>query len=274
MAARVDGDVEPTAPPAWIVSGPPTYDAVANQDRLRGQTLRRREQFTESLQTAGESREAGARGGYVSWCLPFRVGAAVSRWFGVAHNDEMETAGWRRTGTLPGRDLVHSYRVLAQEEPEPEVEMENRRSDGEGEGVAAQQRRRGRGTDRLRQVTATLTLRRRQKQTKEDVQKSLPKFWPVATIVVAVVEVGLLVAMLVVEGFAPIAFTPETVPDVIEGFGNISEFVSREEVPNFFIGPSSSSLIHVGAKYTPVSLRWLGSWPQCSAWLASKLYEK
>lgn len=192
----------------------------------------------------------------VTRCLPLRVGGAVSRWFGVTHDDEMETAGWRRTGTLPSRDLVHSYTVLAQQEPEPpDVEMENRRSDGEGEEGATQQQQRSRGRNRLHQVTATLTLRRRRKQTKEDVQKSLPKFWPVATIVVAVVEVGLLVAMLIVEGFAPIAFTPETVPDVIPGYGNITEFVSREEVPNFFIGPSSSSLIHVGAKYTPVSLR-------------------
>ena len=54
-------------------------------------------------------------------------------------------------------------------------------------------------------------------------------------------------------GFAPIAFEPRVVNDVIEGFGNYSEFVTREDVPNFFIGPSSSSLIHAGAKYTPVS---------------------
>lgn len=63
MAARVDGDVEPTAPPAWMVSGPPTYDAVANQDRSRGQTLRRREQFAESLQTAGEYQPMLEHGG-------------------------------------------------------------------------------------------------------------------------------------------------------------------------------------------------------------------
>ena len=193
----------------------------------------------------------------------------MSQWFGVAHNDEMETAGWRRTGTLPRRNTAHSYTVLPQVEPDTEVELLGTRNNAQasdGEGETRRSGRRG-----LQRVTATLTLQRpRRKQTKDEVQETLPKFWPAATIVVAVVEVVLLIALLVTEGFAPIAFSPELISDVLEGYGNISEFVTREEVPNFFIGPSSSSLLHVGAKYTPVSLLcrgcehialvlWLGS---------------
>ena len=104
-------------------------------------------------------------------------------------------------------------------------------------------------------LAATLTLRRRQRpSSREEVQKTLPKFWPVATVLVAVAEVALLTALLVQNGFAPISFNPKVVNDVIEGFGNYSEFVTRHDVPNFFIGPSGKSLIHAGAKYTPVSL--------------------
>ena len=173
----------------------------------------------------------------------------MSQWFGVAHNGEMETAAWR-TGTLPRRITAHSYTVVPQVEPDTNVELLDTRNNTQAGDETRRVDRRG-----LERVTATLTLRRpRPKQTKDEVQKTLPKFWPAATIVVTVVEVVLLVALLVTEGFAPITFSPELISDVLEGYGNISEFVTREEVPNFFIGPSSSSLVHVGAKYTPVSL--------------------
>ena len=180
----------------------------------------------------------------------------MSRWFGVARDDEMETAGWRRTGTLPRSEMVRSYNVIPQQEPEPEgVELGNRRSESQTEQTIANRRERRRSRRGLQRIAATLTLQRPQQATsREEMQKSLPKFWPVATVLVALAEVSLLVAILLQNGFAPIAFTPETVPEVIIGFGNVSEFVSREDVPNFFIGPSSSSLIHVGAKYTPVSV--------------------
>jgi hypothetical protein len=103
-------------------------------------------------------------------------------------------------------------------------------------------------------LAATLTLQRRRKpSSRAEVEKTLPKFWPVATVLVAIAELGLLTALLVQNGFAPISFNPRIVNDVIEGFGNYSEFVTRHDVPNFFIGPSGSSLIHAGAKYTPVS---------------------
>ena len=183
----------------------------------------------------------------------------MAGWFGVAEDGEMETEGWRRTGTLPRSERVRSYSIVPQEELEAgSVELGTRRSESESEqattGANVRPRERGRGNHRLGRVAATLTLRRRQKATsREDVQKTLPKFWPAATVIVAITEIALLVAILVQIGFAPISFKPKIVNDVIEGFGNQTEFVTRQEVPNFFIGPSSSSLIHVGAKYTPVS---------------------
>ena len=216
----------------------------------------------ESLQTAGESVEEVSAGRNN---LSFS-GGAVGRWFGVARDDEMETAGWRRTGTLPLSSAVRSYTVLPQGDPDSATEAEggggrgtvelgNRDREAATEAASQRpQRRGGRGRRGMDRVAATLTLRRRRKATsREEVRQTLPKFWPVATFLVVLAELALLVALLVQNGFAPIAFEPRVVNDVIEGFGNYSEFVTREDVPNFFIGPSSSSLIHAGAKYTPVS---------------------
>ena len=188
----------------------------------------------------------------------------MGRWFGVAADDQMETAGWQRTGTLPRSEAVRSYAVLPQQDPDdypppgPAVELGNRRRDGgettESAGAESSRAQGGRGRRGMDRLTATLTLRRRRKpSSRAEVEKTLPKFWPVATVLVAIAELALLTALLVQNGFAPISFNPRIVNDVIEGFGNYSEFVTRQDVPNFFIGPSGSSLIHAGAKYTPVS---------------------
>lgn len=84
--------------------------------------------------------------------------------------------------------------------------------------------------------------------------KTLPSFWPVVTIIIAVIEVGLLAATIITSGLAPISFTPKTVTEPILWFDNITEIGLKEIVPNFFIGTSKAALIHTGAMYTPVSL--------------------
>lgn len=73
------------------------------------------------------------------------------------------------------------------------------------------------------------------------------------TIIIAVVEVGLLVATIVTSGLAPIKLTPEEDYSLVQGFDNINVTGFRQIVPNFFIGTSKASLIHNGAMYTPVS---------------------
>lgn len=164
----------------------------------------------------------------------------------------MTTAGWGRTGTLPRNEALRSYTIIPSEPGG--MELGNGRNESNTEQTAANLQRERDRRSRLQQVAATLTLRRQQAISRDEVQKSLPKFWPVATILVVLVELGLLIALLVLSGFAPIAFSPEVIPEIVSGFGNTTEYVTREEVPNFFIGPSSSSLIHAGAKYTPVSV--------------------
>ena len=85
---------------------------------------------------------------------------------------------------------------------------------------------------------------------------SLPTFWPVCTIFFTVVQIGMFVAVCVAFGIAPISFNPKKeLSDCIPGFGTSQcEYEQREVAPNFFIGPSSAALVHVGALYTPVSL--------------------
>ena len=86
--------------------------------------------------------------------------------------------------------------------------------------------------------------------------KTLPSFWPVVTILIALVEVGLLIASIFTGGLAPIKFTPENELSILTGFDNREESVSKEIVPNFFIGTSKLALVHIGAMYTPVSLNF------------------
>ena len=174
------------------------------------------------------------------------AGASIGRWFGVHDQDLVE---WQRTGTLPHNERIRSYSILAQTSPE-QVELAGRRNGQRAEEPRAAQRQ---GRSRVRQVTDTLTLRRRpRQQTKEEVMKTLPKFWPLFMVLVAVVEVILLIAVMATQGVAPIAFTPQTEYKAIKGFNNKTASVSRDVVPNFFIGPSSADLVHCGAMYTPV----------------------
>ena len=110
----------------------------------------------------------------------------------------------------------------------------------------------------LPRITDTLT---RRKPTHEEVKETLPTFWPIFTILVVVVEAGLLAATIITGGgLAPIAFRPKSEHRVITDFNNQSQVaVTREIVPNFFIGPFSAALVHTGAKYTPVSSLYMAS---------------
>lgn len=85
--------------------------------------------------------------------------------------------------------------------------------------------------------------------------KTLPTFWPVMTIIIAIAEAILIVATIITGGLAPIRFTPETIVGPILGFDNITDIGYRQVVPNFFIGTSKAALVHTGAMYTPVSKR-------------------
>ena len=68
------------------------------------------------------------------------------------------------------------------------------------------------------------------------------------------VQIAMFIAVCVVFGLAPISFRPETRTDEVLGFDGLNDTVSRQVAPNFFVGPPSEALVHVGAQYTPVSV--------------------
>lgn len=218
----------PTAPPRAHWDGPPDYDTVVDEaERNPPRTLTRG--ITDSLQYAG---------------------ASIGRWFGV-HDEDL--AGWRRTGTLPQSERIASYSLISpeQEDPAAAVELQPRQRGARGGGEGERERRRPRERrSTIRRITDTLT---RRKPTREEVKETLPTFWPVFTILVAIIEIGLLAATIITGGgLAPIAFRPKSEHQIITDFNNQSQVsVTREIVPNFFIGPSSAALVHTGAKYTP-----------------------
>lgn len=103
--------------------------------------------------------------------------------------------------------------------------------------------------------------------------KTLPTFWPVMTVLIALAEVGLMVATVVTSGLAPIRFTPDPVTGLVVGFDNVTDSGYREVVPNFFIGTSKGDLVHNGAMYTPVSeMRCIMLLPCVYAWEIFQLY--
>ena len=183
------------------------------------------------------------------------LGRSVGRFFNV--HDEQDLEGWQRAGTLPRNRYATGYSPIAQGDDNPaatEMPLGNRRQQEQQQGEG--ERRQG-GRSRVQRVTNTLSRaipgRRKRDPTREEVMKSLPKFWPVVTVLIALLEVSMLVAVIVTGGLAPIKFTPETELKVVTGFDNISVSADRQIVPNFFIGTSKASLVHAGGMYTSVS---------------------
>lgn len=183
------------------------------------------------------------------------VGRSIGRFFNV--HDERELEGWQRAGTLPRNRYAIGYSPIpaaaAQgEETEMLGNRQRQQQDSRGEESRPQ-----RGRNRMQRVTDTLSRaipgRKKRDPTRDEVMKSLPKFWPVVTVLIALVEVAMLIAVIVTGKLAPIKFTPETEFKVVVGFDNRSVSATRQIVPNFFIGTSKEALVHAGGMYTPVS---------------------
>ena len=185
----------------------------------------------------------------------YKTGTSVGRWFGVHENPQQR--GWQRAGTLPRNATARAwYNAVpqndatspgssAQERTPIDLSNENRQQE-----VQYGRRRAG---NTLRRVANTLSrVVKRKEPSREEVMDSLPKFWPVMTILIVTIEVALLIAVTVTQGLAPISLTPTIEDANIIGFDNQTETVTRQVVPNFFIGPSKPGLVHSGAMYTPV----------------------
>ena len=170
-------------------------------------------------------------------------------------HDERELEGWQRAGTLPRNRYAMGYSPISAgaQEDETELPLGTRQQQQQERN---EENRPQRGRTRIQRVTDTLSRAipgRKREPTRDEVMKSLPKFWPVVTVLIALVEVSMLVAVIVTGGLAPIKFVPETEYKTVVGFDNRSISASRQIVPNFFIGTSKAALVHAGGMYTPVS---------------------
>ena len=172
-------------------------------------------------------------------------------------HDERELEGWQRAGTLPRNRYAMGYSPISAAAAQgEETEMLGNRQQQQQQERRDESRPQ-RGRNRMQRVTDTLSRaipgRKPREPTRDEVKKSLPKFWPVVTIIIALIEVSMLVAVIVTGGLAPIKFVPETKIKVVVGFDNQSVSSTRQIVPNFFIGTSKEVLVHAGGMYTPVS---------------------
>ena len=181
------------------------------------------------------------------------LGRSVGRFFNV--HDERELEGWQRAGTLPRNRYAMGYSPIsaAAQGDETEMPLGNRQQQQQ---ERHEESRPQRGRNRMQRVTDTLSRAipgRKREPTRDEVMKSLPKFWPIVTVLIALIEVSMLVAVIVTGGLAPIKFVPETKFGTVVGFDNITVSADRQIVPNFFIGTSKAALVHAGGMYTPVS---------------------
>ena len=183
------------------------------------------------------------------------IGRSVGRFFNV--HDEQAVEPWQRAGTLPRNRYAIGYNPVTQEDDATQMPLgDHQQRERQREQQGQRQESRERGNGRIRRVTNTLTRalpgRRRKDPSREEVMKTLPKFWPVVTVLIALLEVSMLVAVIVTGRLAPISFNPRTELKVVTGFDNLSISADRQIVPNFFIGTSKASLVHAGGMYTPV----------------------
>jgi len=95
----------------------------------------------------------------------------------------------------------------------------------------------------------------RQRKSREEIRNTLPTFRPWFTITVALVNVGLFVAVCISDGIVAVRFTPKQEQRFVEDLDGTQRLATREEPANFFIGPSATDLVHHGAKYSTVSIQ-------------------
>ena len=98
----------------------------------------------------------------------------------------------------------------------------------------------------------TLRLLREKWKRKKDIRSTLPTFRPWFTVAVAIVNIGMFVAVCISDGITAITLTPEQQHGFVTDFNGQPVPDTREEPANFFIGPSANDLVHRGAKYATV----------------------
>lgn len=105
---------------------------------------------------------------------------------------------------------------------------------------------------RARRTLRSVRQRWKQRKHREHIRSTLPTFRPWFTVIVALVNIGLFVAVCITDGITAITFTPKQEHGIVENFEGDFIAETREEPANFFIGPTATDLVHHGAKYATV----------------------
>lgn len=106
---------------------------------------------------------------------------------------------------------------------------------------------------RARRTLRLVREKWKKRRHREEVINTLPTFRPWFTFTVAIVNIGMFVAICISDGITAITFTPKQEHGFVEDFNGVPVPDTREEPANFFIGPTATDLVHHGAKYATVS---------------------
>ena len=103
-------------------------------------------------------------------------------------------------------------------------------------------------------IRRTLRSIRQKWKQREEIRSTLPTFRPWFTFIVALVNIGLFIAICITDGIADVTFTPTQEHGTVDDFEGQQVLAVREVPANFFIGPTATDLVHHGAKYATVRI--------------------
>ena len=162
---------------------------------------------------------------------------------------------------MPRSSRTGYYQIIAapsdsegQETNNPMISYDDDGTSQEVTSRRASSNTRSEPDSRVRRTLRSVRQRWKQRKYREEIRGTLPTFRPWFTVVVALVNVAMFVAVSITDGFTAITFTPKQEHGIVDGFDGQQMPAIREEPANFFIGPTATDLVHHGAKYATVSV--------------------
>lgn len=107
---------------------------------------------------------------------------------------------------------------------------------------------------RARRTLRLVKEKWKQRKYRAEIRNTLPTFRPWFTVTIAIVNIGMFVAVCISNGITAITLTPEEEHGFVEDFDGRTVPDIREKPANFFIGPTATDLVHHGAKYATVRI--------------------
>ena len=107
---------------------------------------------------------------------------------------------------------------------------------------------------RARRTLRLVKEKWKQRKYRAEIRNTLPTFRPWFTVTIAIVNIGMFVAVCISNGITAITLTPVEEHGFVKDFDGGTVPDIREEPANFFIGPTATDLVHHGAKYATVRI--------------------